>query len=45
MSTKDTFFKYITEGNTTKGDSIPIGAAMLQGETITNAHVKIPLKT
>ncbi len=45
MSTKDTFFKYITEGNTTKGDYIPIGAAMLEGETITNAHVKIPLKT
>ncbi|GGD25209.1 helicase HerA-like domain-containing protein [Hyunsoonleella pacifica] len=45
MSTKDTFFKYITEGNTTKGDYIPIGAAMLDGETVTGAHVKIPLKT
>ncbi|WP_203257993.1 helicase HerA-like domain-containing protein [Hyunsoonleella ulvae] len=45
MSTKDTFFKYITESNTTKGDYIPIGAAMLDGETITGAHVKIPLKT
>lgn len=45
MSNKDTFFKYITEGNTTKGDFIPVGAAMLDSETITGAHVKIPLKT
>ncbi|KAA5828190.1 DUF853 family protein [Algibacter amylolyticus] len=45
MSNKETFFKYITEGNTTKGDFIPVGAAMLDGETITGAHVKIPLKT
>ena len=45
MGNKETFFKYITEGNTTKGDFIPIGAAMLNGETVTGAHVKIPLKT
>ncbi|MDO5971585.1 DUF853 family protein [Flavivirga aquimarina] len=45
MDTKETFFKHITEGNTTKGDFIPIGAAMLNGETVTGAHVKIPLKT
>lgn len=45
MNNKDTFFKYITEGNITKGDFIPIGAAMLNGETVTGAHVKIPLKT
>ena len=45
MSAKEAFFKYITDGNTTKGDFIPIGAAMLDGETITGAHVKIPLKT
>lgn len=45
MGTKDTFFKYIAEGNTTKGDFIPVGSAMLDGETITGAHVKIPLKT
>ena len=45
MSAKDTFLNHIIEGNTTKGDYIPIGAAMLNGETITNAHVKIPLKT
>ncbi len=45
MDTKETFFNYITEGNTTKGDYIPIGSAMLNGETVTGAHVKIPLKT
>tara|TARA_R110002096_G_scaffold416451_1_gene618950 strand:- start:4321 stop:5862 length:1542 start_codon:yes stop_codon:yes gene_type:complete len=45
MGTKETFFEYITQGNATKGDFIPIGAAMLDGETVTGAHVKIPLKT
>ena len=45
MSKKDTFFNYITEGNATKGDFIPIGSAILDGKTITGAHVKIPLKT
>ncbi|WP_341214468.1 helicase HerA-like domain-containing protein [uncultured Wocania sp.] len=45
MSNKENFFKHISEGNTTKGDFIPIGAAMLNGETVTGAHVKIPLKT
>jgi uncharacterized protein len=45
MDKKETFFNYIVEGNTTKGEFIPVGAAMLDGETITNALVKIPLKT
>ncbi|GAA4799014.1 helicase HerA-like domain-containing protein [Litoribaculum gwangyangense] len=45
MDRKETFLNYIVEGNTTKGDFIPVGAAMLDGETITGAHVKIPLKT
>ncbi|WP_339917095.1 helicase HerA-like domain-containing protein [Yeosuana marina] len=45
MSNKEAFLKYINDGNTTKGDFIPVGAAMLDGETITGAHVKIPLKT
>jgi len=45
MSKKDEFFNMITKGNTFKGDSITVGAAMLDGETVTNAHVKIPLKT
>ncbi|CAN0380529.1 unnamed protein product, partial [Ectocarpus sp. 4 AP-2014] len=38
-------FEYINQGNTFKGDFITMGAAMLDGETVTNAHVKIPLKT
>jgi DNA helicase HerA-like ATPase len=45
MDRKETFFTYITEGNTTKGDFIPVGAAMLDGQTVTGAHIKIPLKT
>ncbi|UGU17390.1 DUF853 domain-containing protein [Sinomicrobium kalidii] len=45
MSRKDTFFKHITEGYTTKGDAITLGSAILDGETVTNAYVKIPLKT
>ncbi len=45
MSTKDAFFAHIEEGYTTKGDFITMGAAMLGEETITNAHVKVPLKT
>ncbi|MGB5556136.1 MAG: helicase HerA-like domain-containing protein [Flavobacteriaceae bacterium] len=45
MSSKDDFFAHIEEGYTTKGDYITLGAAMLNEEAITNALVKIPLKT
>ena len=45
MSQKDTFFEYINSGYATKGDFINLGAAMLGEETITNAFVKVPLKT
>jgi hypothetical protein len=45
MSNTDTFFKDITEGNTFKGDFITLGSAMLDGKTITNAYVNVPLKT
>ncbi len=45
MSKREEFFQHITEGYATKGDFITMGAAMLNGETITNAHVKIPLRT
>lgn len=45
MQTKETFFEHIEKGYTTKGEAIAVGAAMLDGETITNALVKIPLKT
>lgn len=45
MSKKEDFLNYINEANTTKGDAIILGAGMLDGETITGAHVKMPLKT
>ncbi|MGB5377146.1 helicase HerA-like domain-containing protein [Muriicola sp.] len=45
MSSKEDFFEHIEKGYSTKGDFIAMGAAMLNGETITNALVKIPLKT
>ncbi|QLE01934.1 DUF853 family protein [Galbibacter sp. BG1] len=45
MSSKEAFVKHIEEGYQTKGDYINMGAAMLDGEPLTNAFVKIPLKT
>lgn len=45
MSQKEEFFDYINKGYTTKGDYIALGAAMLGEETITDAIVKVPLKT
>ncbi len=45
MSNKEEFFNYINEGYKTKGDFITLGAAMLGEETVTDAFVKIPLKT
>lgn len=45
MSNTQEFFDHINTGYTTKGDYIPVGAAMLAGETLTDAFVKIPLKT
>ncbi|WP_431163473.1 helicase HerA-like domain-containing protein [Flagellimonas beolgyonensis] len=45
MGDKEKFFEHIEQGYTMKGDYITMGAAMLEGETITNAFVKIPLKT
>ncbi|MCI2227959.1 DUF853 domain-containing protein [Polaribacter sp. MSW13] len=45
MSQKEVFFEYINKGYKTKGDFIALGAAMLGEETITDAIVKIPLKT
>ncbi|KAB7531544.1 DUF853 family protein [Flagellimonas olearia] len=45
MDNKEKFFEQIEQGYTTKGDYITVGAGMLDGETITNAFIKIPLKT
>ena len=45
MSQQQEFFDYINSGYQTKGDFIALGAAMLGEETVTNALVKVPLKT
>lgn len=45
MKNTEAFIKDINEGNTFKGDYITLGSAMLDGETITNAFVNVPLKT
>ncbi|HTG65929.1 MAG TPA: helicase HerA-like domain-containing protein [Flavobacterium sp.] len=45
MSNTDIFTKYINEGYQTKGESILLGGAILNGEALSNAAVKIPLKT
>ncbi|MBL7471496.1 helicase HerA-like domain-containing protein [Robertkochia sediminum] len=45
MTTADQFRESITKGYTTKGEALEIGAAMLDGETLTNSLIKIPLKT
>ncbi|WP_149274888.1 helicase HerA-like domain-containing protein [Pareuzebyella sediminis] len=45
MASKEAFFDFIKKGYETKGDAIVMGAAMLEGEAVTNALVKIPLKT
>lgn len=45
MSKTEEFTKHIIAGNTFKGDFITLGAAMLSGQPIPEAHVKIPLKT
>ena len=45
MNRKDLFSLHITDGYTCKGDAIILGAAMLDGETISGNLVKVPLKT
>lgn len=45
MSNSETFIKEITQGNSFKGDYITLGSAMLDGKTMTNTFVNVPLKT
>jgi DNA helicase HerA-like ATPase len=45
MTKKADFIKIITEGYTAKGESILLGAALLDGEVVSETQVKIPLKT
>lgn len=45
MDRKEVFFNHIAEGYKTKGDYLVFGSAMLDGETVKDAFVKVPLKT
>ena len=45
MSREQAFFKHIQEGNTNKGEFITLGSAMLDGKTVKDAYVNVPLKT
>ena len=45
MDKKNAFSVQINEGYACKGDSIVLGCAMLDGETIAGTQVKVPLKT
>lgn len=42
---KETFFNHINEGYQTRGDFLTLGSAMLDGETVKEAFVKVPLET
>src|SRR5512140_3434218 len=45
MDRKEAFAAYINEGYSCKGDSIVLGGAILDGVTLNNAQVRVPLKT
>ena len=45
MSKIDTFLNHINDGYSCNGDYIALGSAILDGEVIADAIVKVPLKT
>jgi len=45
MSISADFRNYINEGYTSKGESIVLGGAILNGEAVAETFVKVPLKT
>lgn len=45
MSKQEKFLQHITEGYTFKGASLDLGGAMLDGECVPGATVKLPLRT
>ncbi|RAV30886.1 helicase HerA-like domain-containing protein [Sinomicrobium soli] len=45
MGKEETFFDDITSGYATRGEAIVLGAAMLDGEAVKDAFVRLPLKT
>jgi len=42
---KEAFINHINDGYQTRGDYITLGSAMLDGETVEKAFVKVPLET
>lgn len=45
MKDKNDFIKLINDGYNFKGDSVQIGAAMLDGEVFSDAPIRLPFKT
>lgn len=45
MNIKEKFFATIEKGYATKGDYLIMGAGMVDGETVKDAFIKVPLKT
>jgi len=45
MANKEAFIQAINNGYTFKGESVKIGAAMLDGEVVAEAGINLPLKT
>ncbi len=45
MSKTDAFLKHINDGYSCKGEYIVLGSAIIDGETLGAAQVKVPLKT
>src|ERR1043165_3169589 len=45
MANKDSFIQAIKDGYTFKGESVKIGAGMLDGAVIAEAGINLPLKT
>ena len=45
MGNKERFMEHIETGYATKGEFLTMGAGMLDGEAVTNAYIKVPLKT
>ena len=45
MANKDAFIQAVKDGYSFKGEAVQIGAGVLDGETIAEAVIKLPLKT
>jgi DNA helicase HerA-like ATPase len=45
MANKEAFIQAINNGYTFKGESVKIGAAILDGELVPEASINLPLKT